>query len=380
MTGDTIGRASVVKTTSNFYPVILAGGRGTRFWPLSRRRRAKQLLALDGKQTMIQQTVSRLLPLAPAKRFWVITNQDSQREIARQIPRLNKQQIVAEPVGRNTAPAIGLAAFILLRSDPHAVIGMFPSDNVIGDEPRFRRVLERGIEIAAAGENIVVLGIRPTRAETGYGYIEISAPTEGEAFRVRRFTEKPDAERAARFVAEGNYLWNSGMFLWSARTLANALREHLPGTASLLEQIANTFGTPKFPGAFRRLYPQCGNISIDYAVLEPRSSKGEQSSNIFCLPADFGWSDLGSWTALHEHHVAKGQSRDENLIYSKGAFTLNAAGNYIHAPGKFVAAVGVSNLVIVETDDALLITTREQAQDVGKIVKHLDEKKLHKLV
>src|SRR5580700_6781470 len=193
----------------NFHPVILAGGRGTRFWPLSRKRRAKQLLALDGKQTMIQQTVSRLLPLAPAKRFWVITNQDSQREIARQIPRLIKQQIVAESVGRNTAPAIGLAAFILLKRDPNAVIGMFPSDNVVGDEKRFLHVLERGIEIAAAGEHIVVLGIRPTRAETGYGYIETGTPTDREVFRVRRFTEKPDAERAARFVAAGKYFWNS---------------------------------------------------------------------------------------------------------------------------------------------------------------------------
>ncbi len=261
-----------------------------------------------------------------------------------------------------------------------AVIGMFPSDHVIGDEKRYRQVLEKGIEIAAAGENIVVLGIRPTRAETGYGYIETSPAMEREAFRVRRFTEKPDAERAARFVAAGNYFWNSGMFLWSARTLANALREHLPKTAPLLEQIANTFGTRKFTGTFRRLYPQCENISIDYAVLEPRSSKGEQNSNIFCLPADFGWNDLGSWTALHEHHVAKSRPPDGNLISGEGIFTLNAAGNYIHAPGKFVAAVGVNNLVVVETDDALLITTREQAQDVGKIVKYLDEKKLHKLV
>ncbi len=370
----------MAKTNPNFYPVILAGGRGTRFWPLSRKCRAKQLLALDGKQTMIQQTVSRLLPLAPAKRFWVITNQDSLLQIARQIPRLNKRQIVAEPVGRNTAPAIGLAAFILLRSDPDAVIGMFPSDNVVGDEKSFHRVLERGVKIAAAGENIVVLGIPPTRAETGYGYIEASATVEREAFRVRRFTEKPDAERAAGFVAAGNYLWNSGMFLWSARTLATALREHLPETAPILERIADAFGTPRFSGAFRRLYPQCENISVDYAVLEPRSSKGEQNSNIFCLPADFGWNDLGSWTALHEHQVAKTRPRDGNLIYGAGTFTLNAAGNYIHAPDKFVAAVGVSNLVVVETDDALLITTREQAQDVGKIVKHLDEKKLHKLV
>jgi mannose-1-phosphate guanylyltransferase len=370
----------VVKTNSTFYPVILAGGRGTRFWPLSRKRRAKQLLALDGKQTMIQQTVSRLLPLTGAERFWVITNEDSRREIARQIPRLNKQQIVAEPAGRNTAPAIGLAAFILLRGHPEAVIGMFPSDHVIGDEKRYRQVLERGIEIAAAGENIVVLGIRPTRAETGYGYIETSALMEQKAYRVRRFTEKPDRERAAEFVAAGNYFWNSGMFLWSARTLANALREHLPKTAPILEQIAEAFGTRKFAGTFRRLYPKCENISIDYAVLEPRSSKGEQNSNIFCLPADFGWNDLGSWTALHEHHVAKGQSPDGNLISGEGIFTLNAAGNYIHAPGKFVAAVGVNNLVVVETDDALLITTREQAQDVGKIVKYLDEKKLHRLV
>ena len=370
----------MAKTNSNFYPVILAGGRGTRFWPLSRKRRAKQLLALDGKQTMIQQTVSRLLPLAPVKHFWVITNQDSRREIARQIPRLSRNQIIAEPVGRNTAPAIGLAAFILLRSDPQAVIGMFPSDHVIGDEKRYRQVLEKGIEIAAAGENIVVLGIRPTRAETGYGYIETSPGMEREAFRVRRFTEKPDAERAARFVAAGNYFWNSGMFLWSARTLANALYQHLPKTAPVLEQIANTFGTRKFIGTFRRLYPQCENISIDYAVLEPRSSKGEHNSNIFSLPANFGWNDLGSWTALHEHHAAQSQPPDGNLISGEGIFTLNAAGNYIHAPGKFVAAVGVNNLVVVETDDALLITTRAQAQDVGKIVKYLDEKKLHKLV
>jgi mannose-1-phosphate guanylyltransferase len=370
----------VVKTNSNFYPVILAGGRGTRFWPLSRKRRAKQLLALDGKQTMIQQTVSRLLSLAPAKRFWIITNEDSRREIARQIPRLNKPQIIAEPVGRNTAPAIGLAAFILLRSHPDAVIGMFPSDHVIGDEKRYRKILQKGIEIAASGENIVVLGIRPTRAETGYGYIETGAPTETEAFRVRRFTEKPYAERAARFLEEGNYFWNSGMFLWSARTLAHALREHLPKTAPILEQIADAFGTRKFAEIFRRLYPKCENISIDYAVLEPRSSKGDENSNIFCLPADFGWNDLGSWTALHEHHVAKSKSADGNLISSEGRFTLDAAGNYIHAPGKFVAAVGVNNLVVVETDDALLITTRDQAQDVGKIVKYLDQKKLHKLV
>jgi len=370
----------VCNKKTNFYPVILAGGRGTRFWPLSRKRRAKQLLALDGKHTMIQQTVSRLLPLASPDRFWVITNDDLRGAIARQLPRLPKRQIIAEPAGRNTAPAIGLAAFILLRIDPKAVIGMFPSDHVIGDEKRYREVLKKGANLASAGENIVVLGIRPTRPETGYGYIEAGSPFEGEALRVRRFTEKPDVQRAAEFVSAGNYFWNSGMFLWSATTLAHALSEQLPNTANLLEEIAAAFGTKKFETTFRRLYPKCESISVDYAVLEPRSAKGERASNIFCLPADFGWNDLGSWTALHEHHAAKSNPADGNLISANGTFKLNARGNYIHAPGKFVAAVGVTDLVVVETDDALLITTRQGAQDVGKVVKYLDEKKLSKLV
>jgi mannose-1-phosphate guanylyltransferase len=379
-----------VAKNSNFYPVILAGGRGTRFWPLSRKRRAKQLLALDGKHTMIQQTVGRLLPLAPAKKFWIITNEDLRPAILKQLPKLPKAQAIAEPVGRNTAPAIGLAAFLLLREDPEAVIGMFPSDHVIADEKRYRETIERGVAIAAAGPNIVVLGIRPTRAETGYGYIEGGGALKGDSLQkvregtsdplhVRRFTEKPDAATATAFVAAGNYFWNSGMFLWSARTLADALREHLPKTAPILEEIAAAFDTRKFAATFRKLYPRCENISIDYAVLEPRSAKGEHAGKIFCLPAEFGWNDLGSWTALHEHHTAKSSPPEGNLLACDGMFVLNASGNYVHAPGKFVAAVGVTDLVVVETDDALLITTRQQAQDVGKVVKYLDEKKLHKL-
>ena len=364
---------------SNFYPVILAGGRGTRFWPLSRKKRAKQLLALDGKQTMIQQTVARLLPLAPAKKFWIITNDDLRSAITKQLPKLPKAQLLAEPVGRNTAPAIGLAAFLLLRDNPDAVLGLFPSDHVIGDESRYRATLERGIEIAASGANIVVLGIRPNRAETGYGYIEAGSTFEGEALRVRRFTEKPDAEKAAEFVAAGNYFWNSGMFLWSARTLADALREHLPKTAPLLEEIAAASGTRKFSATFKKLYPKCENISVDYAVLEPRSAKGEQAGNIFCLPADFGWNDLGSWTALHEHHNTKSSPPDGNLVAASGVCVMNARGNYIYSPEKFVAVVGVNDLVVVETSDALLITTRNHAQDVGKVVKYLDDKKLHRL-
>ena len=381
-----------MRTHSHFYPIILAGGRGTRFWPLSRKRRAKQLLALDGNQTMIQQTVARLAPMTAPSRFWIITNDDLRPAILRQLPKLSPKQVIAEPAGRNTAPAIGLAAFLLLRHDPDAVLGLFPSDHVIAEPAQYRATLSRGIEIAAAGENIVVLGIRPTRPETGYGYIEAGAPEADLSddgapdrqgalpLRVRRFTEKPDLATARRFLDAGNYFWNSGIFLWRADTLANALREHLPNAAPLLEKIAAAYGTRKFANTFRKLYPKCENISIDYAVLEPRSAKGEAQSRIFCLPSDFGWSDLGSWTALHEHRVAKAKPGDGNLISASGSFSLNAKNNYVHVLGKFVALVGVSNLVIVETEDALLVTTLDQSQDVGKVVKHLDEKKLKKLV
>ncbi len=363
----------------NFYPVILAGGRGTRFWPLSRKRMAKQLLPLNSDKSMLQETVERLLPLAKPKRFWIIANDDLRQAIVRQTKKLDKQQILAEPVGRNTAPAVGLAAFLLARHDPGAVLGMFPSDHVIFDEKKFRADLERGIAIAAAGENIVVIGIPPTRAETGYGYIEAGKASPKKALHVRRFTEKPKPEVAEQFLKAGNYFWNSGMFIWGARTLANALKEHLPKTAPLLDEIAASYGTGKFEKTFARLYPQCENISVDYAVLEPRSNKGESKSHLYCIPASFGWNDLGSWTALYEHRSA-GLSEQANVIAAGQSFTLDAAGNFIHSEGKFVAAVGVSNLVVVETADALLITTREHSQDVGKVVKYLDEKKLKKLV
>lgn len=363
---------------NNFYPVILAGGRGTRFWPLSRKRMAKQLLPLNSKKSMIQETVERLLPLAKAKQFWIITNDDLRDPIIRQLKKLDKKKIIAEPLGRNTAPAIGLAAFLLARRDPTAVIGMFPSDHVIADEKRFRNDIKRAAEIAASGPNIVVIGIKPTRAETGYGYIEVGGESEKGVRQVRRFREKPSADVAERFVKAGNFFWNSGMFVWGARTLADALREHLPKTAPLLEEIAASYGTRKFEKTFAKLYPQCENISVDYAVLEPRSAKGEGESGIYCIPAGFGWNDLGSWTALYEHRNPANDGA--NVIQAEQSFTLNAQGNFIHSNGKFVAAVGVKDLVIVETDDALLITTRDNSQDVGKVVKYLDEQKMKRLV
>jgi mannose-1-phosphate guanylyltransferase len=358
----------------DFRPVILAGGSGTRFWPRSRRAHAKQVLALDGERSMIQQTVERLKPLAAQDKIWVITNEYLAHEIADQLTGVPASQIVQEPCARNTAPACGLAAFLIERQNPDAVIGIFPSDHVIGDEPRYLKALQRGIALAASGENIVVLGIEPTRPETGYGYIETGdhAP-DGTALHVRRFTEKPNQMRAEEFVAAGNYYWNSGMFLWSARTLANAVREHLPETAPILEEIAAAYGTPAFDEVFHRLYSKCENISVDYAVLEPRSAKGVQLSRLFCLPAEFAWNDLGSWASLYEYQLESRLRGDGegNVSETDGHMTIEAGNNYIYSPRKFVALVGVENLVIVDTEDALLIAHRDHSQDVGKIVKEL---------
>jgi mannose-1-phosphate guanylyltransferase len=358
----------------DFRPVILAGGSGTRFWPRSRRARAKQVLALDGERSMIQQTVERLKPLAGLDHTWVITNEYLAAEIADQLNGVPEGQIVQEPVGRNTAPACGLAAFLIERQNPDAVLGIFPSDHVIADEPRFLKALQKGIACAADGDNMVVLGIEPTRPETGYGYIETGDYTRDDtALHVRRFIEKPNLNRAEEFVAAGNYFWNSGIFLWSARTLANAVREHVPETAPLLESIAAAYGTPEFEEVFHTLYPKCENISVDYAVLEPRSAKGEHLSNLYCLPAEFSWNDLGSWASLYEYQVEtrlRGDG-DGNVAETEGHLTIDAGNNYIYSPKKFVALVGVENLVIVDTEDALLIAHRDHSQDVGKIVKEL---------
>ena len=358
----------------DFRPVILAGGSGTRFWPRSRRARAKQVLALDGERSMIQQTVERLKPLTELEQTWVITNEYLAREIADQLKGVPRAHVVEEPVARNTAPACGLAAFLIERENPNAVLGVFPSDHVIADEPRFLRALQKGIAVAAAGENIVVLGIEPTRPETGYGYIETGDLTRDDsALHVRRFIEKPNQNKAEEFVTAGNYYWNSGMFLWTARTLANAVREHLPETAPLLETIAAAYGTPQFEEVFRAVYPKCENISVDYAVLEPRSAKGEHLSNLYCIPAEFAWNDLGSWASLYEYQLDTRLRGDGegNVAETDGHLALDAANNYVYSPRKFVALVGVENLVVVDTEDALLIAHRDHSQDVGKIVKEL---------
>ena len=351
---------------ASYYGLILAGGRGTRFWPRSRRTRAKQVLQFVGDRSLIQQTVDRLSPVIPPDHIWVLTNEHLRAEILRQLPEVPKNQILAEPAQRNTAPAIGLAAHILESIDAQAVMGVFPSDHVISKPARYLRFVQSAFKAATEGK-IVVLGIQPRWAETGYGYIEFPKGARAgslEPLAVRKFREKPDLRRAQRYVKSGNFHWNAGMFFWKASVLLDALREFLPKTATLLASLP-AFANRRFLSQLQEAFPHCENISIDYAVLE--KARGV----VGFATDDLGWNDVGSWNALYELLPRDGSS---NVIRGE-ALALASSGNYIDAERKLVALVGVKDLVIVDTPDALLIADRSRAQEVGDVVKLLEKQR-----
>ncbi|HKW96085.1 MAG TPA: mannose-1-phosphate guanylyltransferase [Bryobacteraceae bacterium] len=348
----------------NYYGLILAGGRGTRFWPRSRRSHAKQVLSIVGDRSLIQATVDRLAPLIPPKRLWVITNEHLRDEIVQQLPMVPARQILAEPVQRNTAPAIGLAAHILHSLDPDAVMGVFPSDHVIARPHRYRQLARAAFRAAEKGK-LGVLGIEPQWAETGYGYIEFPRRTKKgslEPARVVSFREKPDAKTAARYVSAGRFFWNAGMFFWRADVLLEALRRHVPKTATILASLPR-FSSRQFQQKLRDVFPRCENISIDYAVLE-------RAPNVVGLACDdIGWNDVGSWNAVYE---LLARDRDGNVSRSD-LVAADSCGNYIDAGKKLVALLGAQNLIVVDTADALLVADRNRAQQVADIVKLLEQ-------
>ncbi len=354
------------------YGLILAGGRGTRFWPRSRRRSAKQVLNVVGERSLIQSTVDRLRPLIPPERLWVLTNDYLRDTIVQQLPQVPPAQVLAEPAQRNTAPAIGLAAHILHSVDPDAVMGVFPADHVISKPAPYRAVVRAALAGAAVG-HLMVVGIQPRWPETGYGYIEFPRGTRPGARQapaeVRRFHEKPDLPKARRYLAAGHYYWNSGMFFWRADVLLEALRRHLPRTAAILAALP-PFGARHFAARLKQAFPLCENISIDYAVLE----KAPQKHGI--PAADFGWSDVGSWNAVWE---LRPRDRCGNAI-GEHDVCLDAQDNFVDARGKIVALLGVKGLIVVDTPDALLVAARERAQHVGEVLKELERRKREDLL
>jgi mannose-1-phosphate guanylyltransferase len=357
------------------HAVILAGGRGTRFWPRSRLRTPKQLLNIVGPRTMIEQTVERLRPIFPFSRLWVVTNAEQARDVRRLVPRLPQAQILAEPVGRNTAAAIGLAAIHLAHRHGDAVMAVLPADHFIADAKRYRRVARAALEVAERGASLVVLGIPPTRPETGYGYIEresAAAAARGEeVFSVKRFTEKPDEPTAREFISSGRYFWNAGMFFWRVSTFLDCLKRFLPATYEQLERLSRTIGTSRYAAALRRTYPTLENISVDYAIMEP-ATRQTGGSSVCVLPAEVGWSDIGSWAAVYELGAAAATGDN---VSSAPLCAIDSRGNYVWSAKRLVAAIGVNDLVVVETPDALLLCPRDRAQDVGKVVKWLEERR-----
>jgi mannose-1-phosphate guanylyltransferase len=362
------------------HAVILAGGRGTRFWPRSRTRTPKQLLNIVGKQTMLEQTVARLLPLIPAQRIWTVTNTEQAGAVKKQVPAAARKRVLVEPVGRNTAAAIALAAFhIRHTAKGDALMAVLPADHYIAQTGKYCKIVSAALAVAREPGRMVVLGIPPTRPETGFGYVERSGSALDAngfpVFAVKRFTEKPALELAQQYVASGDYHWNAGMFFWRVSTFLGGLKKFLPETYDALEALATFLGKRDYDRVLRRIYAKLENISVDYAILEP-TTRQEGQAQVFVIPAEVGWSDIGSWAAVYELLAKK---PGENVFAGPG-HAVDASGNVLYSPGKFVAAVGVRDLVVVETHDALLIVQRERAQDVAKIVKHLEEKKLRKLL
>ena len=353
---------------SSVHAVILAGGSGTRFWPASRRDRPKQLLPLAGNEPLIAATVRRLEPLVPPERVWIATGGRIADATAAALPRVPRAQVLVEPVARNTAAPIGWAAATIARRDPDALVAVLPADHFIGDEPGFRAVLERALKAASEGW-LATVGIVPTRPETGYGYIEVGARlNENEpdgVSAVTRFVEKPDRMKAQEFLAGGKHLWNAGMFFFRARVMRDAIAKHLPALGAGLDELDAAAAKGDEASALARLFPTFPSISIDHGVME-------KASKLAVVPGRFGWNDIGSWEVTWElaTHDAKGNALPE------GTVAVDASNNLVKdlttgGARKRFALVGVSDLVIVETDDAVLVIPRERAQDVRAVVEAL---------
>jgi mannose-1-phosphate guanylyltransferase len=350
------------------YAVIMAGGVGTRFWPKSRKSNPKQFLNLFGESSMIQQTVDRLGGFVESEQVVVVTNQDYSTLVQHQLPSVASSHIIGEPVARNTAPCIASAAALLNNKDPESVMIVLPADHRIGKPEEFNRVLKTAVETARSQDSLVTIGIKPNRPETGYGYIHRSKVAEIEklshpVYRVKKFTEKPNVEKATEFIESGDYLWNSGIFIWRTDTILNAFKKHLPEIYKNIKTLQKSDFTEK---DIRTFYEACPSISIDYGIME-------KAEKVHVIPGDFDWNDVGSWTAVHE--LSDKDSAGNATVKGKALY-VNSSGNYVSTNGKkLVAFAGVDNVALVETEDAILVVNLDQAQDVKEVVEKLKESK-----
>lgn len=351
------------------YAVIMAGGKGTRFWPRSRERKPKQLLSIVGERSMLQQTVARLGDLVPGDHIVVVAGQSHGDEVRRQLPEIPSENILLEPVGRNTSACIGLAALLVEKRSPADVMVVLPADHLITDTDQFLEILRAAVELARREPALVTIGIRPTAPETGYGYIKAGRPADRvqqhHFYEVKSFHEKPNLERAQRYLQEGNFYWNSGMFVWRAQVILEAIQRYLPDLYSGLRSLERFVDADELAGELARVYPDLPSISIDFGVME-------KADNVLMVPADFGWNDLGSWAAL-----AQVWPRDHQENACRGrVLALDAHRNVVYSDKRLCVLMDVEDLIVVDTSDALLVCPKSRAQDVGKALEVMAQRSL----
>jgi len=360
----------------NLYSVIIAGGRGTRFWPLSRSRKPKQLLKLFGPKTLLDETAERVLSLGGSDRTLIVTVAEQLNAVRKELSALPRKNFLAEPEGKNTAPCIGLAALEVIGRDPNAVMIILPADHWVSDVPAFRRTLKAAAELATRHDRLVTIGIQPAYPETGYGYIVRGKPLTSDgtsdAYHVKRFKEKPDTKIARQLLRQGS-LWNAGIFAWKASTLLALIERYQPAIHKSLEKIARAAGgkslatpTPKLRSVIAREYKKMPSISIDHAILEPAGSEGR----VLTVPGQFGWSDVGSWAAVHQ---ISPRDADGNAVNGNW-LGIDTKECLIHAPDRLVVLLGMRNAFVVDTRDALLVGDLKRSQEVRDLVDALNKR------
>ena len=345
---------------NNNHLVIMAGGVGSRFWPMSTKDKPKQFIDVLGVgRTLIQLTYDRFEPICPPENVWVVTNKKYVDIVKRQLPEIPVGNILCEPCRRNTAPCIAYVSWRIKKECPTANIVVTPSDHIVLNIPEFRRVISNSLSFTSETDAIVTLGMKATRPETGYGYIQpdltSSSPRNKEIFRVDSFREKPDLETAKKYLAENNYFWNAGIFLWSVRTIVNAFRIYQPALANIFESMSDVYGTDKEQDVIDERFPECENISVDYAIME-------KAEEIFVCPADFGWSDLGTWGSLL---VQTKHDTDGNSIIGDNVSVFETKNSIIHTVGcKQVVVQGLDGYIVAENDGRLLICKLSEEQRI----------------
>lgn len=346
--------------------VIMAGGIGARFWPRSRKSAPKQLLDLFGEGTLIEETVRRARPVAPPECTWIVTSPSLKEAIQKILPNFKDEQFILEPTGKNTAPAIGLSAISLARRDPDATMAVLPADHRIPDQQAFESAIRSAVKVVSTQEMLATIGIHPTRPETGYGYIQLDAKAPqiaSNVFRVKTFAEKPNLPTAKLFLESGDFLWNSGMFIWRVSTILGQIAEFLPDLHSGLRDIGLAWDTPQASEVVQRVYGSLKAISIDYGVME-------KASDVCVVKGNFRWSDVGSW-----EEVWRLSKKDEKGNAIRGNhLVIHSENNLVDARDRSYALLGVKDLVIIETEDAVLICPREKTQQVREVVDELEKR------